>query len=102
MVVVKGTAERDRWSGAVRAGSARGPPDRQAAAGWGLGGAGALVEQGGPPIASDLADRDLVWADAAPRLYAAACASQWDPATAVDWDAPPGAPRRTSKLRWSS
>jgi TusA-related sulfurtransferase len=88
--VIKGTAERDRWSGAVRAGSGSGPPEQQAQARWGLAARGALVEQGGPPIASDLAGRDLVWADAAPRLYAAACASQWDPATAVDWNAPTG------------
>jgi hypothetical protein len=90
IVVVKGTAERDRWSGAVRAGRADGPPERKANAGWGLAARGALVEQGGPPIASDIADRELVWADVAPRLYAAACASQWDPATAVDWSAPAG------------
>ena len=35
----------------------------------------------------DLDDRDVVWADLAPRLYAQAAAAQWDPATAVDWDA---------------
>ena len=92
LVVIKGTAERDRWSGAARAGRAGGPPERKADAGWGLAARGALVEQGGPPIASDIADRDLVWADVAPRLYVAACASQWDPATAVDWDAPTDLP----------
>jgi hypothetical protein len=89
-VIIKGTAERDRWSGAVRAGRASGPPQRQAEAGWGLAARGALVEAGGPPIASDLTERDEVWAEVAPRLYAAACASQWDPASAVDWNALPG------------
>ena len=88
MVVVKGTAERDRWSGAVRAGRGDARPEQQADARWGLAARGALVEQGGPPIGSDIADRDLVWADVAPRLYAAACASQWDPATVVDWSSP--------------
>ncbi|HEX4431942.1 MAG TPA: ferritin-like domain-containing protein [Frankiaceae bacterium] len=88
LVVIKGTAERDRWSGAVRAGNAIGPPEQKASAAWGLAARGALVEQGGPPITSDIADRDLVWADVAPRLYASACASQWDPATAVDWSRP--------------
>ncbi len=88
MVVVKGTAERDRWSGAVRAGRGDARPEQQADARWGLAARGALVEQGGPPISSDIADRDLVWADVAPRLYAAACASQWDPATVVDWSSP--------------
>jgi hypothetical protein len=29
-----------------------------------------------------------VWADEAPRLYAQAAAAQWDPATAIPWDAP--------------
>jgi hypothetical protein len=32
-------------------------------------------------------ERDHVWADIAPKLYAAAAAAQWDPATAVDWTA---------------
>jgi hypothetical protein len=49
---------------------------------------GALVEAGGPEPHFDLDDRDLVWADVAPRLYAHAAARQWDPATAVDWDSP--------------
>ena len=39
---------------------------------------------GGPALRFDLDDRDLVWADIAPRLYAQAAASQWDPATAID------------------
>jgi hypothetical protein len=30
----------------------------------------------------------VVWADIAPRLYAQALAGQWDPATAIPWDAP--------------
>jgi hypothetical protein len=47
---------------------------------------GALVESGGPALPIDLVERDAVWADVAPRLYAAAAAGQWDPATAVDWN----------------
>ena len=47
---------------------------------------GALLEPGGPQPYFDLDDRDLVWADVAPRLYAYAAARQWDPATAVEWD----------------
>jgi hypothetical protein len=35
----------------------------------------------------DIEEKDLVWADLAPRLYAQAAASQWDPQTAVDWTA---------------
>jgi hypothetical protein len=45
------------------------------------------VEAGGPARDFDVADRDVVWADLAPRLYAHAAAAQWDPATAVDWSA---------------
>jgi hypothetical protein len=46
-----------------------------------------LIEAGGPAVHFDIEEKDLVWADLAPRLYAQAAASQWDPNTAVDWDA---------------
>jgi hypothetical protein len=91
--LTRGSAETDRWVGAERAGGpgvdgivAR-PPAR-----WGLAARGALVEAGGPPGRFDLDDRDVVWADLAPRLYAHAVAAQWDPATAVDWTATPDRP----------
>ncbi|MFC5061815.1 ferritin-like domain-containing protein [Actinomycetospora atypica] len=91
--LVRGSADTDRWAGAERAGGpgvdgivAR-PPAR-----WGLAARGALVEAGGPVGRFDLDDRDVVWADLAPRLYAHAAAAQWDPATAVDWDARPEVP----------
>ena len=87
LTVIKGTAERDRWSTAVRAGQALETPAAHADPTWGLAARGALVEAGGPPLSNDLVDRDWVWADVAPRLYAAAAAAQWDPATAVDWSA---------------
>ncbi|MBB3674736.1 hypothetical protein FHX36_000471 [Modestobacter versicolor] len=87
--VVRGEAEQLRWAGAERAGDpspqgvVRRPP-----AHWGLAARGALVEAGGPAPGFDVADRDVVWADLAPRLYAHAAAAQWDPATAVDWTIP--------------
>lgn len=84
--VVKGTTEADRWRGARRAGS----PDQVTAhadRSWGLAARGALVEPGGPELGVTWVDRDLVWAEVAPRLYAQAAAHQWDPATAVDWQA---------------
>jgi hypothetical protein len=91
--LVRGSADTDRWAGAERAGGpgvdgivAR-PPAR-----WGLAARGALVEAGGPRGRFDLDDRDVVWADLAPRLYAHAAAAQWDPATAVDWTATPDQP----------
>jgi hypothetical protein len=84
--VERGRVEEQRWAGAERAG---GPsPDgivRRPPAHWGLAARGALVEAGGPAASFDLDDRDVVWADLAPRLYAHAAARQWDPATAVDW-----------------
>jgi len=88
-LVVKGGAGDRRMIGAVRAG---GPgadaivdqPPRS----WGLAARGALVEAGGPDLATaDLARRPQVWSDAAPKLYAQAAASQWDPASAIDWSA---------------
>ncbi|MDN5913912.1 MAG: hypothetical protein L0I76_02135 [Pseudonocardia sp.] len=85
--LVRGSADTDRWAGAERAGGPR--PDGIVAhppAHWGLAARGALVEAGGPDGRFDLDDRDVVWADLAPRLYAHAAAAQWDPATAVDWD----------------
>lgn len=86
-VLVRGAAEDQRWSGAERAG---GPSptdivDRPGAT-WGLAARGALVEQGGPVLHFDFEERDLVWSDIAPRLYQQAAASQWDPATAIEWN----------------
>jgi hypothetical protein len=86
-VIVKGSGDQDRWTGAVRAGSAGGPPEAAADPRWGLAARGALIEAGGPALPSDLITREAVWSDVAPRLYAAACAAQWDPATAVNWSA---------------
>ena len=86
--VVRGTASDDRWRGAERAGGSDvdGVVDHPPAQ-WGLAARGALVEAGGPSLdGADLADKVEVWADIAPKLYAQAVASQWDPAT-IDWDA---------------
>ena len=91
-VITKGPAGQHRWHDAVRAGQPGGPPDQVAEQRWGLAARGALVEAGGPPIGAWWSDRDHVWADVAPRLYAAAAAAQWDPATAVDWSAPVNLP----------
>jgi hypothetical protein len=84
---VKGTAGDQRWRDARRAGSGVGPPESRADPAWGLAARGALVEAGGPPIGAHWTEREHVWADIAPQLYAAAAAGQWDPATAVNWSA---------------
>jgi hypothetical protein len=88
-LVIKGAVSTSRWAHAERAGGAAPAElvDRPGAT-WGVAARGALIEAGGPPLRFDIEEKDLVWADLAPRLYAQAAASQWDPATAVDWDAP--------------
>lgn len=86
-VVTKGHASTDRWRESTRAGGAR-EPAAIADPTWGLAARGALVEAGGPELAvADLAERDAVWTDIAPKLYAQAMANQWDPETAIDWSA---------------
>lgn len=83
--VVRGP--HDRWRGAERAGTVDGVV-AHAPARWGLAARGALVESGAPELDLPLAMRADVWADEAARLYAQAVAAQWDPATAIPWDAP--------------
>ncbi|WP_242907131.1 ferritin-like domain-containing protein [Actinomadura terrae] len=86
--VIRGRADLDHWAGAQRAGGPR--PDgivARADPGWGLAARGALVEPGGPVPGYDLIDRDLVWADIAPTLYASAVAAQWKPDEVIAWDA---------------
>lgn len=86
--VIRGNSALDRWAGAERAGGpARDGVVARPAAHWGVAARGALVEAGGPEPHFDFADRDVVWSDLAPALYAHAAAAQWDPATAVPWDA---------------
>jgi hypothetical protein len=87
-VVVKGSASSARWHRAERAGR----PDiggvvPRADVRWGLAPRGALVEEGGPPLNVDLIDQDVVWADAARQLYVNGAARQWNPDTAIAWDA---------------
>ncbi len=90
-VIVRGPAAPQRWAGAERAGQAdalapqaisEGPPQR-----WGLAARGALVESGSPDFHFALARKEEVWSPDAARIYAQAAGSQWDPATAVPWDA---------------
>ncbi len=87
-VVVRGATDEQRWTAAERAGADPSEAVTRPSPRWGLAARGALVEAGGPEMDFDLDDRRVVWADVAPKLYAQAAAGQWDPATAVDWDAP--------------
>ncbi len=77
----------DRWRTAERAGTVDQATD-YAPARWGLAARGALVEQGVPDVGLPLAYQRDIWADEAARLYAQAAAAQWDPATAIPWNAP--------------
>lgn len=89
--ITAGTAFAARWSDAERAGSpdasapgavADRPPQR-----WGLAARGALVERGSPEFTFLIADKLEVWSDDAARIYAQGAAAQWDPATAIPWNA---------------
>lgn len=89
--LIVGAAVGARTHGATRAGSAktdRGAIASHADARWGLAARGALVEAGAPSWDFSLLDRDIVWADEAKKLYAQALSSQWDPETAIPWNAP--------------
>ena len=89
--VRKGRAEAQRWGGAEVAGAADprapGAIDAHPPGRWGVAARGARVESGGPEFHFALDARDETWTDDAPRLYAQAASAQWDPATAVDWNA---------------
>lgn len=91
-VVVRGSAAEDRWHGSERAGgsdaSVPGAVVHHPPAVWGLAARGARVEAGAPEFGFALDQRASVWASDATRIYRQAAAGQWDPATAVDWDAP--------------
>jgi hypothetical protein len=89
--VARGAAAGGRLSGAEAAG---GPDPREPGAvverppsRWGLAARGAVVEAGGPEYHFRLDSKAEVWADGFPRLYRQAAAAQWDPATAIDWEA---------------
>jgi len=59
------------------------PPQR-----WGLAARGATVEAGGLAFDFALDRKEVVWSDRIAELYQQAVAAQWDPARAIDWDAP--------------
>ncbi len=91
-VVTRGPWAEGRWLGAMDTGQSQLAPGdlpaAQADPAWGLAARGATVEAGSPPIAFTLRTRDEIWAATAGELYRQAAAGQWDPQTAIDWDAP--------------
>jgi hypothetical protein len=90
--IIRGSAATGRWRYAETAGAS--DPHQPGAvvdrprANWGLAARGARVEPGGPNFHFGLNSREEVWADNVQRLYLQAAASQWNPATAIDGDAP--------------
>ena len=90
-VVTRGPHAQGRWLGAqstgLAQGDANGAPAEDAAPGWGLAARGATVEAGSPPFFFALHRRDERWAATAGELYRQAAAAQWDPGTAIDWNA---------------
>src|SRR5712671_2217530 len=90
-VILNGDAETSRWTGAQRA-AQPGSSDPDAVAehpsrSWGLAARGAVVEAGAPEFDFHLVDKIDVWSDDAARIYAQAVAAQWDPETAIPWNA---------------
>lgn len=85
--ILRGDKDVGRWRGADQAGETTQPAEHPAPT-WGLSARGATVEAGGPAFSFGLRDKDTVWSDDAKSLYAQALANQWDPETAIDWQAP--------------
>jgi TusA-related sulfurtransferase len=90
--VTRGNAQASRWRGALHSGHAdpslEGAVAEQAQASWGLAARGATVEAGSPAMHFRLDQKADVWSSRAADLYAQAAAAQWDPETAIDWNAP--------------
>ena len=87
VTVVKGTAEDERWRAAEPTGAPGSVADRPPAT-WGLALRGARMEPGGPAFPFPLDKKEEVWTASAASIYRQAVAAQWDPATAIDWNAP--------------
>ena len=89
LLVRRGNSALGSWGGAQRAGvAAIGDVAAIAERAWGLALRGVWIEAGGPTPRFALDHKDTLWSDEAPRLYDRALAGQWDPATAIAWDAP--------------
>ena len=90
-LVRRGDAQAGRWRGAMHSGHAdpvrEGAVADQAQARWGLAARGATIEAGAPEMHFRLDQKSEVWVSRAADLYAQAAALQWNPATAIDWDA---------------
>ncbi len=90
-VITRGPWTEGRWRDAMTTGYSQLSngelPAAVADPAWGLAARGATVEAGSPPVSFSLHTRDELWAETAGELYRQAAAAQWDPQTAIDWDA---------------
>src|SRR5262245_31679656 len=89
--ILTGVAESQRWAGARRA-TGEGEADEDTVAehpprSWGLAARGATIEAGTPEFDFHLTDKIEVWSDDAAHIYRQAVAAQWDPETAIPWNA---------------
>jgi hypothetical protein len=91
VIVSPRVAAGGRWHGSLDTGHSQLLPGElpaaEAKAAWGLAARGAKVEAGSPPLEFSLHRRDDIWAATAGELYLQAAANQWDPETAIDWNA---------------
>ena len=89
--IVRGPYQSGRWHGAVQSGDAnRASPHaiaEHAPSDWGVAARGATVEAGSPGFDFRFSDKSEIWAESAADLYKQALAGQWDPETAIDWNA---------------
>lgn len=90
-LVARSAWAEGRWRDALATGHSQlAPgelPEPEADPAWGLAARGASVEAGSPPLPFALRRRDEVWAATAGEIYQQGAAAQWDPDTAVDWQA---------------
>jgi hypothetical protein len=78
-----------RWKDAERAGPGSwAEPLDSPSLRWGFAARGALIEAGGNDFHYALREKELVWAENAPKLYEQAAAAPWNPNTAIPWDDP--------------
>lgn len=90
-LIKRGPWAEGRWRDALATGRSRLDvgelPEPSAKPEWGLAARGATVEAGSPAFNFTLSNRDELWATTAEEIYRQGVAAQWNPQTAIDWDA---------------
>jgi TusA-related sulfurtransferase len=90
-IIRRGPWAEGRWRDALATGQSQlnvgELPEPSAKPEWGLAARGATVEAGSPNFNFTLSNRDELWATTADEIYRQGVAAQWNPQTAIDWDA---------------